>query len=331
MKITKVLIAVLSLYVLQSCTSDFDEFTEEEVFSEELLINDQNLYPTKFDFDFSRDQFIVASGARSSVGHIDPKTGVYTPFITDINLATIPEVYTDEENNRLIVTCGDLGVSANMYSYLSYAYMGVYNLETGEKIAGVNFEGLHEVGAYQMANAISVDDLGNIYVADTFAPVIYKVDGQTYEPSILVKDAKFESDQVGSPGLLGMIYVDGNLIVSKENEGKLFKVSLSNPSEVIDIKAPTYIGAKGMELLSDHKIALTIGGPTAPFSGVITLAFNDDWTDADGVSYFESLPAEKFPLATTIASDGELYMINSHFQPIFRGETTEQFSIVRVE
>ncbi len=333
MRIKKILIALLPFYLLQSCSSDDSEdiLTDPNaIFAEELIIDEPGLFPTKFDFDYHKNQFIVGSGSRSNVGHIDPQTGEYSVFIEDENFATIPEVFMDEEYNRIIVTSGDLGVSANNHGTLTYAYMGVYNLETGEKIAGIDFNNLHKEGAYKMANSISVDENGTIYVADTFAPVIYKIDGETYEASVLVEDQRFESYVVGSPGLLGMIYVDGNLLVSKENEGILFKIPLSNPSELIQIDVPFLESAKGLELLENGNLAVAVGGRGTEYTGVKILSTNDHWNSASVVSSFEISPEEKHPVGLTIASDGELYVINTYFLEIVTGDLDIDFSIVRV-
>jgi hypothetical protein len=181
-----------------------------------------------------------------------------------------------------------------------------------------------------MANGIAVADNGDIYVADNFAPVIYKIDGQTYEASILVEDPLFTAP-TPNPGLFGIILVDNNLILSKQDDGLMFKVPLSDPTNITIIDAPTYVGAKGLELLEGRNVALSIGGSSAPFSGVITLTFNDDWTEANASSFFESLPTDKHPIATTKANDGQLYLMNSYFPQIFSGNPSEVFSIVRVE
>ncbi len=332
LKIEKALLLLLAFFGLQACSSDDDSNVEifPEAIPSEILINEPGLYPSKFDFDYNKNQFVVGSVALSNVGHIDPTTGEYNVFITDDNLSSIPEVFTDEENNRLLVTCGDLGVSANSFDLFSYAYMGVYNLETGEKITGINFNDLHPANTNMMANGIAIDDNGDIYVVDTFAPVIYKVDGTTYEATILVSDDRFNTP-VPTPGLFGIIYVDGNLIVSKHDDGVLFKIPLSNPNDVTVIDAPIYIGAKGMELLENDNVALAIGGGGSPFSGVITLTFEDDWTKASATSYFQSLPSAKHPIAATLASDGELYLMNSYFPAIFTDDLVDQFSIVRVD
>lgn len=320
---------IFILGTLYACSNDEAE-VPDNVIPTKIVIKEPGLHPSKFDFDFSKNQFIVGSVTRGNIGHINPQTGKYSIFITDDNFSTVPEVFTDEENNRLLVTSGDLGLSVNKKDLYSYAFLGIYDLKTGEKIKGINFENFHEKGAYMMANGIAVDEKGDIYVADTFAPVIYKIDGKTYEAKILVKDERF-TPNVPNPGLFGIVYVDGNLILSKQDDGVLFKVPVSNPSNVTVIKAPKYVGAKGMELIDNKKIAMSIGGGGAPFSGVITLSFNEDWTKATATSYFESLPVEKHPIATTIASDGSLYLMNSYFPQIFTGNPADEFSIIRVK
>jgi len=339
MKIFKVkhLVALLVLISLHACSNDDDgsEPTALEPIPEQIIINDPGLYPTKFDFDNNTNQFIAGSLTRSNVGHIDSETGNYEVFVNDDALISVTEVYTDESRNRLLVSSGDFGVSENSTTEtrLSYAYLGVYNLKTGEKIAGVNLHELMPADACVMANGIAVDDDGNIYIVDTYSPVIYKVDGTTYEKSIFISDPRFITPvSVGkSPGLIGLTYVDGNLIASKEDEGILFKIPVSNPSGFTEVDGPAFPEVKGLEITSDGNIALTISGNVTPFSGVKILSSDDNWNTATEVSSFEVLPAEKFPTNTAVASDGKLYVINSYLPSAFSGNLMVDFSILLVE
>lgn len=331
MKILKHTILSFSL-LLFSCNSDNDTAISENeiIIPSEITITDAGLFPTKFDFDFNNDRFIVGSIVRSNVGHINIETGVYETFITDNKLASISEVYTDEANNRLFVASGDDGFSANVIDVQSYAYLGVYNLQTGEKITGINLHELHPEGTKVFANAITMDDSGNVYVTDSFSSVIYKINGTTYENSILVDDSRLQATPP-VPGMMGIVYVEENLIVSKQDEGKLFKVPLSNPSNITEINIASYLGIKGLEVLENNNIAATIGGGNPDFSGVKELSFNDTWDTATVVSSFDSSPVEKFPLITTLASNGELYLINSYFLKVFSDNLWQNYSIVKVE
>ncbi len=339
MKILKIkyILILLTLVSFQACSNDDDGSTEVTLdpIPEQIIINDPGLYPTKFDFNHKNNKFIAGSLTRSNVGYIDSETGNYEVFINDDALISVTEVYTDEIRNRLLVVSGDFGVSENSTTEtrLAYAYLGVYNLKTGEKIAEANLHELMPADACVLANGITVDDDGNIYIVDTYSPVIYKVDGTTYEKSIFITDPRFITPvPVGkSPGLIGLTYLDGNLIASKEDEGILFKIPVSNPSAFTEVDGPAFPEVKGLEITSNGNIALTISGSVTPFSGVKILSSDDNWSTATEVSSFEVLPAEKFPTNTAVASDGKLYVINSYLPSAFSGNLMVDFSILLVE
>jgi hypothetical protein len=121
----KYFISFLAIAVLLSACSDDDDDTViviPEGIPAEIIIDEPGLHPSKFDFDPSRNLFIVGSVAASNVGHIDPMTGEYTVFIQDDNFSTVPEVFVDAPRNRILVSSGDLGVSANSMNLFSYAY-----------------------------------------------------------------------------------------------------------------------------------------------------------------------------------------------------------------
>ena len=337
LKIEKALLLLLSLFVLQACSTDDDNtvLTQESPIPDEIIIDDPGLFPTKFDFNHLNNKFMVGSVTRSNVGYIDSETGNYSVFVSDDSLVSIPEVYVDEEHNRLLVSSGDIGASANSTpeGYISIAYLGVYNLQTGEKIKGINLHELLPSESAFLANGIAVDDNGDIYVADTFAPVIYKVDGVTYEKSVFVNDSRLAppTPNAASSGLIGLIYMNGHLIASKEDDGVLYKIPLANPTDMTKIETPIFQEAKGLELLDDGNIALVVGGAGTDFTGVRILSSDDDWDSATIASSFEISPDDKHPVATTVANNGELFAINSYFPNSFSGNLTVDFSIVKVQ
>ncbi len=337
LNIKKPLLLLLSILVLQACSTDDDNtvVTQEIPIPDEIIIDDPGLFPTKFDYNHLNNKFMVGSATRSNVGYIDPQTGNYSVFVSDDSLVTIPEVYVDEEHNRLLASSGDIGASANSLpeNFVSVSYLGVYDLHTGEKIAGINLHELLPSEPAFLANGIAVDENGDIYVADTFAPVIYKIDGVTYEKSVFVYDSRLAppTPAPASAGLIGLIYMDGHLVASKEDHGVLYKIPLADPTNMIKIETPIFQEAKGLELLDNGDIALAVGGAGTDFTGIRILSSNDDWNSATITSSFEISPDEKHPVATTVVENGDLYAINSYFPSSFSGNLMIDFSIVKVQ
>ena len=81
-------------------------------------------------------------------------------------MASVTGVFTDETRNRLLVTSGDLGFSANSTTAGTVAYLGVYNLETGALMQGIDLSATLPENSPVFANDIAVDSNGDIFVTD---------------------------------------------------------------------------------------------------------------------------------------------------------------------
>lgn len=322
--------ALLSSIVLMSCDSDDDVISEPISIPETITITETGLYPEGIDFNTINNQFIIGSVNRSEVGYLETATGAYTPFITDQNLASVTGVFTDEIRNRLLVASGDLGFSANSGDSGSVAYLGVYNLETGALIRGVNLKETLPADTAVFANDIAVGENGDIYVTDSFAPVVYKVDGSSYAATVLVNGgADFTPAPMGF-GLNGIVYTNGYLIVNKLDDGVLFKIPVADPANYSVIDAPLFVGGDGLELTEDGNIILVENG-LGENPGTHLLSSDDAWNSATLVSSF-SVPAEKFPTTAALASDGEIYVLNAYLSLALAGDfTQETFSVLRTD
>jgi len=312
--------------LLASCSNDDTTDTSTITIPETITIAETGLYPEGIDFNNNTNQFIIGSITRSEI--VDTQTGAYTTLVSDPKLASVAGVYTDETRNRLLAVSGNLGFSANSDSNpASLAYLGIYNLETGDLIQGISLQELLPEGSPTFANDIAVDTEGNIYVTDSFSPVIYKVDGATFEASILVNGgADFTPAPMGF-GLNGLVFIDGYLVVCKLDDGALFKVPVADPTNYTKISAPAYIGADGLEVDANGNIIL-VENALGQNPGTHVLTSSDNWDTATEVSSFNIL-ADKFPTTATLANDGNVYVLNSYLSKALGGDfSQETFSVL---
>ncbi len=331
-KTKNIIFILLCSIVFISCGNDDDTSTPTlpPPIPQTITITETGLYPEGIDFNTNNNQFVVGSIAKSEVGYVDPQTGAYTTFVTDPKLASVTGVFTDESRNRLLVVSGNLGFSTNSNSNPAVvAYLGIYNLETGDLVQGINLHELLPDGAAAFANDIAVDNEGNIYVTDSFSPVVYKVDGTTLEASIFIDGGMDFTPAPMNFGLNGIVYTNGNLIVNKLDDGALFKIPIADPTSYNKIDAPAFIGGDGLELISDGTVALVENG-LGENPGVQILTTNDDWGTATLVSTF-AVVGEKFPTTATLANDGNVYVLNAYLGLALGGDLSQEtFSILQV-
>lgn len=269
-------------------------------------INSVGLYPESFDYDNKNHRFIVGSFNKGAAFTLNTN-GDFSPFINDSKLVGVTGIYADLPRNRVIVLSGDGGSSEKSTSNKSggsIAYAGVYDLTTGNLIKGVDLKNLTpNAGAFP--NDATVDKDGNIYVTDSFSPVIYKID-LNYTPSIFVSDSRF-SAPTGTFGLNGIvIHPDGYLLVAKTDNGKLFKIQLANPKAFTEVSGFTANTPDGLELKNNGDLVVVENGFAA--GQVYTLVSKDNWVSTNKLNEI-TIGKEAFPTAATVAEQKDVYIL----------------------
>ena len=343
LKTKNIALLLASIVTLTSCSDDDDNsttITDDDtdtgtVFLPETIeIQETALFPEGIDYNNNNNQFYLSSVMRGEVGVIDTNTGAYTTFIEDENFVNVVGILIDEDSNRLFAVSGNAGFTGvTEPPAQSVAYLGIYNLETGALIQGVDLSTLNTGSLGIFSNDIALDTDGNIYVTDSFSPFVYKVDGTTFEASIFVNGGDDFTPTPGGFGLNGIVYVDGNLVVGNNNSGVLYRIPLEDPTafEAISIDA-SFGSVDGLELDANGEIVVVRNGSAGAEAGFYSIASSDGWSSAT-VTSTDLLPAAAFPTTATLAADGNIYAVNSYFTVLFDTDETnneqETFSIVR--
>ena len=257
--------------------------------------------PEGIEYDTDNRRFLTGSLAEGSIFRIG-EDGSVTAVIEDPDLVSSVGIEVDEERDRLLVTNSDSGVFGGQSK--GHAKLGVYNLNTGERLAMVDLGATLGAGpdATFFANDVTVGDDGTIYVTDTMQNVLYRV-GNDYQASLF---HRFMPTGEGF-AVNGLVHHPGGyLLVAEMGGGNIYKVPVADPASTTRVTLPEPVaGADGLTWMAGGSLAAVLNST----SRVVALASNDDWASARvaDVATFEGQ-------ATTGATVGnEFYVVQPHF------------------
>lgn len=291
----------------------------------------EGLYPEGVGYHKKENRFLVSSLRFGTIGEVNDK-GRYQSFAEDEQLVSTAGLFVDEIRNRIIVCNLDLGVGirTSPETQGKLAGIGIYDLSTGSRLNYVDLGSLRP-DAGHAANDLTIDSQGNIYITDSFSPVIYKVDKKGIA-TVFIEDKRFAPTAPGGFGLNGIVYhPQGYLIAAKYDEGILFKIPLRDPEKlhVTEINR-TLAGADGLLLKKDGSLLVVLNPGVPSDNKVISLESSDQWISATAKKEFA--PGNVSP--TTLASRGGYdYVLHSHLFKLFGGQNppVSQFTIEKVK
>jgi len=250
--------------------------------------------PEGVEYDMTNRRFLTGSLSEGTVFEVTNE-GTVVPFVTDDELISSVGIEVDELRDRLLVANADFAVFQGDSS--GQAKLGVYDLDTRDRLAMVDLGPLVAGETGHFANDVAVADDGTAYVTDTQANAIYVVDAD-YEPSLLVR---FED----GPGPNGLVHhLSGYLLVARGDT--LWKVPVDDPSAAAEVALSEPVpGQDGLVWLAGR---LAIISNSA--NQVVALTSDDDWASAEVVG------TAPFEIAGTTGAvvDDDVYVVHPMFQ-----------------
>jgi sugar lactone lactonase YvrE len=323
----------VSLVVLAGC-SPAEEASEEvpappprPIAPELVTIVSPGLYPEGIEYDEVGGRFLVGSLGNGTVTAVSDD-GTLTTLIDEVGMTSSIGLHIDRFNSRLLVAYADPGVFLGRTD--GEAWLGIYDLATGQKHHLIDLSEFHPDERH-FANDVTADADGNVYVTDSFSPVVYRVhpDGT---PEVFLRDDRFQNEAFGLNGI--EYHPDGYLLAAVGGSAELYRIPLIAPSRVDRVFLPESFSADGIVLGPDGDlvaVAFTFDEQGNQLATVLKLRSDDRWESAEIINRVD---VSDQPPTTATIRDGQVYVINAHLAEMFGaggGPPVEQFEIVRID
>lgn len=267
------------------------------------------MYPEGTAYNPAKNIFYISSVKTGTIGIVDAK-GMYKPFYEDSTLKSSYGMEIDTKRNKLWVCTGDANYSkfSDSVTYKKMIRLIGLDLNTGRKTDDIDLSNLVE--GKHFANDITMDDKGNLYITDSYSPVIYKVDAQQ-QPSVFAKSDWFKSIDVGLNGIEW--HPQGFLLVAHNTTGQLFKVDMAQPERITKIQMKTFFpGADGLLWDAEGNLVLI---QNKGVNKAFQLVSKDNWQSAEVKAY--TLVADRLHYPTTgTLNNKKVYVLNSKLNEV---------------
>jgi len=302
------LIVIISILIF-SCEKENNNVQD---LPNSISLKETSLYPEGIVYSSSKQKTYVGSYYKGKIITVD-LLGNMTDFVIDNSLVAVVGMAIDETNNRLLVCNSDSGISlkSDNATIGQLAEVIVYDLSSGAKLKTIDLSGLYQGGHF--LNDLVLDNNGNVYVTDSFSPVIYKIDTND-NPSVLVTNTIFEVPQ-GTFGLNGIVYHPNNyIIVGKAFGGVLYKIPLDDVNNVQEITLNTSVNSLDGLLLTNNNTLILVSNYFAGPSfneAIYKIETPNNWTSGNVTSTFTDLDGTYPTTLTEIRN--EMYVNFGYF------------------
>lgn len=272
-----------------------------------ISFNSKELYPEGIAFSQKKKVFYVSSVHEGKIGRVDFK-GNYSNFVDDQELITSAGLLSDDKRNLLYVCVADPGASTKTKTETQgkLSKLIAFDINTGQKKFSADLGALNSSGG-NFANDVTIDNEGNLYVTNSFSPIIYKIT-QSGIASIFATHEDWKGEGFNLNGIV--YHSDGYLIVAKSNTGTLYKVSINDPKKINVIKTDVLSGADGLILNNKNELVVISNAKKEIYQLVST----NNWSSA--VVKKTAKSSMSFP-TTGIHLKGKNYVLNAKLDELF--------------
>jgi len=279
-------------------------------------------YPEGVAFDKATNVFYVSSARLGTIGKVT-KDGKYSELYSDSTLKSTYGLKVHPDGKRLFVCVGDANYSkfSTPETKKKMARLISIDLKSGKKLADIDLSTL--VPGEHFPNDLVFGNDGSVYITDSFADVIYKVDSKG-SASVFSKSELLKSAGVGPNGIV--FHPEGFLIVANNGTGALVKLPLANPEKGEKVKIDQFFpSADGLLLNDNNTLTLVQNGGV---DKIFKLKTADNWITAQ-VSESTSVE-DRFAFPSTATTSGsETWIMNANFSELVQGNNvpSKKFSL----
>jgi sugar lactone lactonase YvrE len=282
-------------------------------FGQGIKFDSKELYPEGVAYSTAHKIFYVSSIHYGKIGKVDSK-GNYIPFVDDAELVSTLGLLADNKRNLLYVCISDPGVSVktNSSTQGKLAKLAAYDLVTGKRKFIADLGALN-TGGGNFANDVTIDKEGNLYVTNSFSPVIFRVT-QAGEASIFATSDLWKGEGFNLNGIV--FHHDNFLLVDQSNTGTIYKVDLKDPKNITKVVSESLSGADGLILNGKNELIVISNSSQKAFQ----LITNDNWktaTTRNAVTTTMTFPT------TGVFSNGNYFILNTKLNELFDPKATK--------
>jgi sugar lactone lactonase YvrE len=266
-------------------------------------------YPEGTAYDPGEGVFYVSSVHNGTIGKTD-QSGKYTPVFIDSTLKSTFGMKIEVAKKRLWVCAGDPTYSQYRDSSTHKKMIRLIGLDitTYRKVADIDLSALYK--GRHFANDLTLDAQGNVYITDSYSPVIYKVDADG-KASVFAQSMWFAATGTGLNGIVW--HPDGFLLVNNNANGSLLKVDLNDPQQVSKVQVNQFFpGADGLLLDGQNNLVLV---QNKGVNKIFKLASTDKWASAKVIAATQSKDMFNFP-STATQKGNEVWIMNAKLQEL---------------
>lgn len=262
------------------------------------------LYPEGVAYNGADQLFYISSVKTGTISTVDAN-GNYKVFYKDSLLKSSFGMKTNASGTRLLVCIGDPNYSkySTPSTFKKMARLISLDLETGKKVADIDLSRLWP--GKHFPNDLTIDNAGNIYVTDSYSPVIYKITEQA-KASVFARSDLFKSEDVGLNGIAW--HPSGFLLAAHNTDGVLYKIDIKDPKKISRVRINNFFpGADGLTWQDSANLVLI---QNKGVNKAFRLSSKDNWESAEINASTQA--EDRFQNPTTSASqNGKIWLLNA--------------------